>query len=202
MITCTPRIDSGRQASTAAAAFTLVEVMIAAALSTLVLAGVLSAFLTISRTSLNSSSYSEMEAETRRSLEIFSQDVRSATDIHWNSNQSITLTLPGPTSSNVVMSYAFDNVAQSATAGCFYRVAGNDPTASPRQVLARGVSELSFQRFKLERPGAASNQATNDLETKQLQLTIRAGRQGHNTVAANQSALSACYIMRNKRVSN
>ena len=43
-----------------------VEVLIAATLSTFVLAGVLSAFLFLARTSFRSSGYSEMEAEIRR----------------------------------------------------------------------------------------------------------------------------------------
>src|SRR5947208_13205385 len=75
--------------------FTLVEVLIASTLSTLVLAGVLSAFLFLVRTGFRSSSYSEMEAQLRRGLDTFAQDTRSASDVHWNSAQSITLTVNG-----------------------------------------------------------------------------------------------------------
>jgi type II secretory pathway component PulJ len=177
--------------------------MIAATLSTLVLAGVCSAFLTISRTTLNSSRYSEVEAETRRALETFGRDARRASNIHWHSDQSITLTLSSVVpDAPTTVSYAYDAVANSPTAGCFYQVMGDNPAAQPRTVLARGLSGISFQRFKLEAAEGAPNEAANDLETKQLRLQLAALRKGLTTMAASQSVTSACFILRNKRVSN
>jgi hypothetical protein len=73
---------------------------------------------------------------------------------------------------------------------------------TPRQILVREVSELFFQRYKLEQTGTPVNEALNDLETKQLQLTLRATRRGATTAIASQAGLSARYILRNKRVSN
>ncbi len=182
--------------------FTLLEVMIATVLSTIVLAGVLSAFLMIGRTSFNSSSYSELEAETRRALEIFGQDARGATDIRWRSEQSVTLAMP-PTSTAPFVTYAYDDVAGSSTRGCFYRVLSDDPLVGSRQILARNVApDLAFQRYKLEQTGVPVNSAANDLETKQLQLTLRAVRRGTTTVTVSHRALSACYVLRNKRVTN
>ncbi len=183
--------------------FTLTEVMMSATLSLLVLTGVLSAFLMIGRTGFLASSYSQLEAETRRGLDTFGQDARKAKDIFWNSSQSVTLVLPTATNVTQLVTYAYDPGASGATAGCFYRVSGAADSTSPRQVLIHGVApDFAFQRFKLEQAGVDDNHATTDLETKQLQVTLRASRTGATTVAANQSALSACYILRNKRVSN
>jgi hypothetical protein len=83
-------------------------------------------------------------------------------------------------------------------------VAGEQDSPLPRLVLIRNVAgDFAFQRFKLEQPGVAENIAASDLETKQLQITLRSTRARANAaVAANQSALSARYILRNKRVSN
>lgn len=178
--------------------FTLVEVLIAATLSTFVLAGVLSAFLFMARTGFRSSGYSEMEAEVRRGLDTFAQDTRNATDVRWNSPRSITLIVQGGP-----VTYAYDNTPGSATYQAFYRAAGDATAPAPRTVLVRGVSsDFTFRRYKLAQPGVADNTAQNDSETKLLQLSLRAARTSVATVGASQSAISARYLLRNKRVAN
>ena len=76
-----PLLARRRAATTARrpdAGFTLSEVLIAATLSVIVLAGVLSAFLFIGRTGFRTSSYSDLEAEVRHGLDLFADDVRTA----------------------------------------------------------------------------------------------------------------------------
>jgi Tfp pilus assembly protein PilW len=178
-----------------AGGFTLVEVLIAATLTTFVLAGVLSAFVFMSRTGLRSSGYSEMEAEVRRGLDTFARDTRSATDVRWQSAQSLTLTVNGSP-----VTYAYDNTPGSATYQAFYRVAG-DATTGPRTVLVRSVGpDFAFRRYKLSQTGVTDNTAQNDSETKLLQVTLRATRTSVATTGATQSAISARYLLRNKRV--
>lgn len=177
--------------------------MIAATLSTFVLAGVLSAFLMIGRSGYLASSYSELEAQTRRGLDTFGDEVRKSADLHWNDPQSVTLTVATAGNGTYLATYAYDGTTGGATSGCFYRVEGDAASTSPRRILIRNVApDFAFQRFKLEQAGVSDNTASSDLETKQLQLTFRTSRRGATTVAANQSALSARYILRNKRVSN
>lgn len=176
--------------------FTLVEVLIAATLSTFVLAGVLSAFLFLARTGFRSSGYSEMEAEMRRGLDTFARDTRNATDLHWSSTQKLTLTV-----SDGTVTYAYDDDPASATYRCFYRAEGN--AGQPRTVLIRGLTaDFAFQRYKLEQPGVSDNSASNDSETKLLQLTLRAVRTSGATTGASNSAISARYMLRNKRVAH
>ncbi|MEO7412338.1 MAG: prepilin-type N-terminal cleavage/methylation domain-containing protein [Opitutaceae bacterium] len=182
--------------------FTLVEAMIATALSAVVLAGIISSFLMIGRTSLSSSRYSQNEAETRRALEFFGQDARLASNILWTNDHNITLTIAPTAGSLSLVTYAYDNQPASDAFGCFYRQVTTNGITTPKQILAREVSELFFQRYKLEQTGAPANEAANDLETKQLQLTLRATRRGATTTIASQAGLSARYILRNKRVSN
>jgi Tfp pilus assembly protein PilW len=185
------------------AGFTLTEVIIAATLSTFMLAGILSAFLMIGRTGFLASSYSELEAETRRGLDTFGADARKATGIHWNSSQSITLTLATDTNATTQVTYAYDSNARSDTAQCLYRVLGDASSTLPRRVLVHNVaSDFAFRRYKLDRTGQTDNSAITDLETKQLEIVFRASRAGTTTVAANQAALSARYVLRNKRVAN
>ncbi|HEY8995821.1 MAG TPA: prepilin-type N-terminal cleavage/methylation domain-containing protein [Lacunisphaera sp.] len=178
--------------------FTLVEVLVATALSAFVLAGVLSALIFLSRSGFRASGYSELESEVRRGLDAFARDTRNATDVHWNNNQSITLTVAG-----APVTYAYDNDPASATHRTFYRVNGDAALPQVRLVLIHGVAPtFSFQRFKIAQPGVEDNRASNDRETKQLQLTLRADRTNLSTVAAGNSAISARYMLRNKRVTN
>lgn len=181
----------------------MAEVMIAATISTFVLAGILSAFLMIGRTGFVASSYSELESQTRRGLEIFGNDVRKASNLRWNSAQSVTLSVATATNATTLVTYAYDDQVGSATRGCFYRLAGDAASTLPRLVLMRNVApDFAFQRFKLDRDGETDNAAATDLETKQLQVTLRATRAGVTTAGANQTALSARYVLRNKRVAN
>ncbi|MBX3750243.1 MAG: prepilin-type N-terminal cleavage/methylation domain-containing protein [Opitutaceae bacterium] len=202
MTTSTPPIDPAPAARSRCAAFTLVEVMVAAALGTMVLAGVLSAFLFIGRTGFNAGSYSEMEAQTRRALDRFAADARRATAVQWHSSRQLTFTLPTAGSGTTQVTYAYDAASAGATARSFYRHAGDAASAAPREVLVRGVgTDFAFARFKLEQNGVTANAAANDLETKLVQVNLRPVRTGVTAVAASQNTLSARYLLRNKRVS-
>lgn len=178
--------------------FTLVEVLIASTLSTFVLAGVLSSFLFLARTSFRASAYSEMEAEVRRGLETISRDIRNASDVHWNSAQSITLTVNG-----APVTYAYDGRAASATYRSFYRVPGDAASTQPRTVLIRSLEpDFAFRRYKVVQPDVSDNTAHNDAETKQLQLVLRARQTNLATTGASQAVVSSRYVLRNKQVAN
>ncbi len=179
--------------------FTLTEVMISAAISSFILLGILQTFLMIGRTGFNAANYCVMEAQSRRAMETFSQEIRMARAITWNSNTSVTLTVP-TSSSTYTVTYAYTTTALTSPgvipANAFYRDDG-----SSTRVLVRNVTSLAFQRYKLV-TGAASNIASNDLETKQIQLTLQTTMQGATTAAATNAVLSARYILRNKDVSS
>jgi prepilin-type N-terminal cleavage/methylation domain-containing protein len=197
-----PRLP-GRRVRRGRAGFTLVEVLVSATISAFIMAGILSALVMVGRSGYLSSSYSELANETRRALDTFGQDVRKAANIRWNSSQSVTLYVATSTNSTVTTTYAYDSVASSKTYQCFYRVLGEADSTEPRFVLMRNVDpSFAFSRYKLEQSGKEDNPAGSDLETKQLQLTMRASRVGAKVIAANQSSISARYILRNKRVSN
>ena len=172
-------------------AFTLVEVMIASTLGTIVLAGVLSTFLMLGRSGANVANYSMMEAESRRALEELSQDLRMAKEIEWNSAESVTLTVPDnyPSTANQV-TYAFDSATKD-----FYRMPGTASATNPRTVLVRSAASCSFARFDRQ-----NNATTNPRAIKRLQLTLVIRRKGQTVAAASNTIFSASYILRNRLV--
>jgi prepilin-type N-terminal cleavage/methylation domain-containing protein len=213
MTTFTPPIDRSSIKSRAGAArsapraairaFSLVEVMVASALSALVLAGVLSAFLMLNRSTLVLATYGDMASEVAHGLEMFAQDARRATDIHWNSSQSVTLSVATASATTTSVTYAYDSSPSSSTYQCFYRAAGDSTSTAPRLALVHHVaSDFAFLRYKLAQPGVADATATSDLETKRIAVSLRAAQLGSGAPVATQSAVSASYVLRNKRVSN
>lgn len=177
-------------------AFTLPEVIIGATLSTIVLAGVMSAFLMLGRSGVNVANYSTSEAQIRRGMEEFGQDVRMASAIAWNSSTSVTLTVPGQYAAHGnLVTYAYDPATSGATARSFYRVPGAPSSGAERMIFVRNISSFSFARYN-RLDGAANSNA----ETKRLQITMNVRRSGQTVVAANTSVVSASYILRNKVV--
>ena len=173
--------------------------MISSTLSLFVMAGVLSAFIFFGRTGLAAGHYQEMESELRHSLELFSKDARLATDIHWNSAWSITLSVPDATNTTQSVTYSYEPSRAGATTGELYRIRPD----GIRELLVHDVSsDFAFRRYKLEQPGVTDNTAGNDLETKQIQVNLRTLHVTSGGPASTQAAVSARYILRNKNVSH
>jgi prepilin-type N-terminal cleavage/methylation domain-containing protein len=177
--------------------FTMVEVMIGSSISVVILAGVLTAFLMLGRTGYNAANYSMMESEARRALEMFSEDARMSSNLTWNSANSLTLRVVTSTGTQLV-TYAYDSSTSGDTAQCFYRMLGDTTSTSTKLILVRKVSEFAYRRYKVI--NGVDYTANNDLETKQVQITLRAIRTGATTVATTNAVLSARVVLRNKPV--
>jgi Tfp pilus assembly protein PilW len=183
-----------RTSRTPDGAFTLVEVIIGATIGSFILAGVLAAFLMLGRSGMNAAHYSMSEAEIRRAIEDFSQDIRMASNVTWNSAESITLTVPNNYASNGnQVTYAYDSSTSGATSKCFYRVPGTASSTAGKTIYVRSVSSCSFARFN--RLDVAAN---SDAETKRIQVTLNVRRTGATLVAANTALVSASFTLRNQ----
>lgn len=186
-------------------AFTLVEVLIAATLSTVVLAGVLSTFLMMGRTGANLANYAQLEAEARKALDLFGQDVRMAKNVDWggvtpSDATSVTLTISAPPApiggADWVVTYYWDTVVSSPTYHSFIRRVGPASVSNPGAVLIRNVNRFKFNAYKVGSTGVAINAP----ETKQIQLSLTASRTSTTVVTATDVVLSARFILRNKIV--
>jgi prepilin-type N-terminal cleavage/methylation domain-containing protein len=185
---------AGRRAGIGSTGFTLVEVMIAATLGSIVLAGVLSTFLMISRSGMSAANYTTMDTQSRRALDEFSRDVRQASNVTWNSSASVTLSVPDnyATTSNLV-TYTWNNSSSSSTYRCFYRVPGNSTATSPKTVFVRNVTSFSYARF--DRLNATT---TSDASTKRIQIAMTVTSTSVTVVATTAQLVSASFILRNK----
>lgn len=175
--------------------------MIAASIGTIVLAGVMSAFLMLTRSGVSAANYSEMEAQVRRALEQFSLDVRMASAITWTSNRSITLTVPDNyTDTNNQVTYYYDSATIGPTAQSFCLKTVNPDTGAvvTQRRLVRNVSTFFFSGFNRLNVATTSN-----IEIKRVQITMTVSTRttGITTAATTDSIMSASYILRNKPTS-
>jgi hypothetical protein len=159
--------------------------MVVVAISAMILAGVMSSYIAILKSSMRLWHYEKMEREANRGLEYFARDVRSAKAISWASSSSITLTVPrvsGGADRTVVYSW-------SSQTRIFSKTEGGTVTA-----LVRDVESFAFNRFNLAQASAA-----NDYETNQIQVTMTASPATQGLYnKATKRVLSARYVLRNR----
>lgn len=181
--------------------FTLVEVLISVALASMVMAGVIECFLLLTRSGVRLYNYSVMQGDSRRMLESFSEDVRMATDVRWNSDtsesSSVTLTVPDNYAANSnTVTYAWDSSTSGATSFCFYRMPGDAASVAAKTILVRDVASCAYHRF--DRNPLSPGEADSDSATKCINLTMVIRRTAVTTVDATETSISATYLIRNK----
>lgn len=187
-------ISTARPSRRPDAGLTLVELMIAGGIGSFVMTGVLSVVLMMGRSGMSASNYADMEAQSRRAVDEFAQDVRMASDLTWNSSTSVTLTVPDNYAANGnQVTYALDSTPTGPTAGSFYRLPGTTGSTSPRIALARNVTTLTFIRYT-----RTNTVAADDFSAKRLQLTMNLRTTAQTTVDQNTLVVSASYVLRNK----
>lgn len=183
--------------------------MISATLTTVLLAGVLTTFLMMVRSGANMQNYSELEAQARKALELFSREVRLAYAVTSYSTTSVTLSIPDTSSTRNALSYSVTYTFD--TAGNRFTRTGppvdNPAATSVTTVLITnaqqisGVNPFNYYRFVTGggyQNGFTSNSAANSTEIKQIELNFLAKRQNTTVVSATDKVLSARYILRNK----
>ncbi len=166
-------------------AMTLVELMVSTTLGGLVMAGVLTVYLFIARTGVNTRHYTDMEGQARTSLERFAQDTRQASSVTWSSTTVINLVVNSST-----VTYGYDSSTKQ-----FYRTVGGTRTK-----LVDGISSFSFIGYKIDGTTVdTSNLSQAGVNTKQIQLSLKAERYSRTAAGVTNTVLSARYILRNKR---
>ena len=182
------------------AGFTLVELLIASSLGTIVLAGVLAAFLMLVRSGVRASNYSVMESQTRRAFEQLGIDARMANDFvstfTGSAITSFTLTIP---SNDLVsqrqVTYGYDT--NNSSNKKLFVVPGSDVTATAGRLdLVTNVTGLSFLRYDTSDTLIPTSTAS-DAGVKHVQISISVSRTATGVAAATQVIRSSAFTLRN-----
>jgi len=179
------------------AGFTLAEVLIASTIGAFIMIGVISSFIMMGKSQVNAYNYVGMEAQARRGLERFGEDVRMASyltttsPVRWPNEIQLTLPNAGDSSTTTV-NYYYDSTAQTLSR------TGPDPVtgaANTTTVLITNLLNCEFKRWQLGTSGPASNDAGTD----QLQLRLTIQNTAVTAVTANNLVVSARYVLRNHK---
>ena len=183
------------------AGFTLVEVIIASTLTVMASTAVITTLLMITAASYRTEQYVDMEAESRKSLELFGQDVRMAQSINWTDINSVTLTIPlDDTETPATTSRTYRYVPANRT---FVRI-----TATGTEELLTNVDEFFLMGYTSSgnpthnQSAPPMNWGTVNNSTKQLQLSLSCSRTRGEKLKSSQKVLSARFILRNHHVTS
>jgi prepilin-type N-terminal cleavage/methylation domain-containing protein len=176
-------------------AFTLVEFLVAAAVSGIVLACVLSTSFQIARGGVRLGDYTDMELQARRAMEQFGAEVRIADSIVYNGAADVTLSIPDATGALSSVTYAWTSDTQT-----FYRVPGTSSAAtSGRMILVRGIVPISTggTGVLFERLDRNSTACSTDAATKFIRITLAIARRGQTALSTTERA-TGVFALRNK----
>ena len=180
--------------------FTLVEMMIAASIGSIILIGVLATFLMLVRSGVRLGNYSTMESETRRAFEQLAIDARMSnrfsSDPSGGVITSITLTIPSNDLSTVrQVTYGYDT-SDSTNRKLFF-VPGNDPAATTgRLILVNKVTGLTFLRYDRSNVLIPASTASNT-GIKHLQISIGVSRSAVGVAATTHVIRSSAFTLSN-----
>jgi Tfp pilus assembly protein PilW len=205
-------------------AFTLVEVMVGATLSSFVLAGVLSTFLMMGRIGTNVVNYSEAEAKARNALERFSREAHQAYSVAAGYNGfSVTLGMPDNTTARIPLSLDSNGANANGAYKVTYTFNTSDKTLERQivgggapEILVTGVEQIGSTPFidyykyvtAGTNPPAGSGYQdvigtnfagnANAGEIKQIEFSFRIKRTNVTVATASNKVISARFILRNK----
>jgi hypothetical protein len=184
-------------------------VLIATSLASILLAGVLTTFLMMGRNGVNLQNYTELEAQARKALELFSREVRLAYAVTAYSSTTVTLSIPDTSSNRTTLLYSVTYTFDTGT-NKFTRTgppADNPAGASSTTTLISNVRQISgtnpfnYYRYVTSggyQTGYTTNTAANTTEIKQIEINFVAQRASTTVVTATDKVMSARFIVRNK----
>ncbi len=183
--------------------FSLVEVMVAMSLSTLLLASAYATLFSLAKGSESMVNFTEMNSQSRYALELFARDMRMASDVLQDdfSAHSVVVNRRRADGNNQIVRYAFIPASNNME-GHFRRQewdSKDDYPGNPSadRVLLYDVDELSMNYYRYNR----DELALNPLETKHIQLEAKLQRNVLGITNTNY-IISARFMMRNKDVTN
>lgn len=181
---------------TAPPGFTIAELIVATAISGLVLASMVGTFLTFAVGARSIGAYTDMSKDSRVVLEYFARDMRAAEDVTRANASTLAVKFPdtGFYSESLVI-YDYDKDAK-----LLFRIeedsSGNELS---NEVLLEGVEQFVFSYFDPLGNSLSVNTASILLSVKSVQIDAEMLRDISRTEATDY-IISARFMMRNRPV--
>ncbi|MDQ8207401.1 prepilin-type N-terminal cleavage/methylation domain-containing protein [Coraliomargarita sp. SDUM461003] len=176
--------------------FSLVELIVSTGLLGMVMASMVSTFVVFASGTTGVAAYTEMSRESRKALEYFARDVRSASDVTSASQYDIIIEVPDDAYyDGGSVQYIFD-----VDYGIFSRIVRDKLNqVSSNEILLDGVEQFTFGFF--DPLGQPLDHATESLilSVKSVQVDAEMVR----TVSRSEATdyiISARFMMRNRPV--
>jgi prepilin-type N-terminal cleavage/methylation domain-containing protein len=182
------RKSAFRSRARATGGFTLPEMMIAAVIGSIALSIATGAVMALAKGSQSLINYSEMNTESRQTLQELGRQLRSASNVlEANSSRLRIETIESDGTIRELL-YDYDSGDETLTL--------TDITADTSKVILHDVNSLDFDYFTLRHAAT-----TTPLEIKHVQLEAELKRNVLKLTNRNH-IISARFMLRNKRVSN
>ncbi len=193
------------------AGFTLVELLVGTALSGMVMAAVLSSYIYLGRGFARLANQQILEAEARRTLAYFAQDVRMASGLTDTANLSATrvaFLVPTATSTSTITYYynstspdaavTINGTSVTMIANSLTRCVYNDSTVTSLTLL-RNTTGLSIKYYDTSSNAyTAYTDYLPGIKQLALQFSTQLGNSGNGTQTIVYQVASSRMIIRNK----
>jgi len=166
--------------------FTLPEMMVATALSAILLTVVTATIMTMLKGSESLINYTEMNTQTRHTLDVLGRNLRSVNNVLSATSSELKVTRINDMGVSEEVTYTYDSGAQTLS----LRQGGTT------QVILRDINTLDFTYYTLRHAVTV-----NPLEVKHVQLEAELLRRVLRLSNRNY-IISARFMLRNRTVSN
>lgn len=176
--------------------------MVSVAIAAFVVAGILASYTYLGRNLVRGDHQQTMEIETRRTLQMFAQDVHTATDVSSFSSSQVAFTMPYVHSDYSVTTYTVTYTYNSGNGTLVRSVSGTAPpgVTTADVTLLSDASNFSFDYLDLQ--GQSVTSSGYPFRIKQIVLsdfTLTTGTAGAGT-QSTYSCASARFVLRSKHL--
>lgn len=187
--------------------FTMVEIMVATALFSIVVGSILSTFMVFANSSEGLAAYVDMSMDSRSSLESCARDIRSSENILYATETEIVLQYPDNSFyDGAYVKYVFDDISGFFTRFKYDQSAVVDTTTGAitgklisENRLLEGVEKFVFNYYDPLGDPLDPNSASLLLSIKSIQIDAKMLRTISKT-SASDYIISARFLMRNRNV--
>lgn len=177
-------------------AYTMVELIVSTGLLGLVMVSMVGTFMVFASGSKGVAAYTEMSQQSRKALELFARDIRSADDVRVATPHNVLVSLPED-------AYYYGGSAQytfDQDLGIFSRIIRDlSGAVSSNEILLDGVEQFAFGYFDPLGQPLNDEQESLLLSIKSVQIDAEMVRTISRTDATDY-IISARFMMRNRPV--